>query len=79
MYMYIVTSVVSDSLQPHGPQPACSFAHGIFPEEYWSGLLFPPPRDLPDPGTKSVFSASSILQVDSLPLRYGGSHRYMTS
>ena len=31
-----------------------SSVHGIFffRQEYWSLLLFPPPRDLPDPGIK---------------------------
>ena len=24
-------------------------------QDYWSGLLFPSPRDLPDPGTEPVF------------------------
>ena len=24
--------------------------HGILQAEYWSGLPFPPPGDLPDPG-----------------------------
>ena len=33
-------------------------------EEYWSGLPFPSPRDLPDPGIKP---RSPALQVDSLP------------
>ena len=27
-------------------------------QEYWSGLLFPPPGDLPNPGTESVSPAS---------------------
>ena len=36
-----------------------------FPRQaHWSGLSFPPPRDLPDPGTEP---ASPALQVDSLP------------
>ena len=25
---------------------------GLSRQEYWSGLPFPPPEDLPDPGTK---------------------------
>ena len=33
-------------------------------QEYWSGLLFPSPGDLPDPG---IESSSPTLQVDSLP------------
>ena len=32
-------------------------------QEYWTGLPFPSPGDLPDPGVKP---GSSILQVDSL-------------
>ena len=27
---------------------------GFSMQEYWSGLLFPPPGDLPDPGIKPV-------------------------
>ena len=30
---------------------------GFFREEYWSGLPFPPPGDLPDPGIKTTFPA----------------------
>ena len=33
-------------------------------QEYWSGLPFPSPRDLPDPGIKLGFPA---LQADALP------------
>ena len=33
-------------------------------QEYWSGLPFPSPGDLPDPGTESM---SPALQADSLP------------
>ena len=30
-------------------------------KEYWSGLSFPPPGDLPDPGIESVSLASPVL------------------
>ena len=40
---------------------------GFFRQEYWSGLPFPPPGDLPNPGIKSE---SPALQVDSLPLSH---------
>ena len=30
-------------------------------QEYWSGLLCPPPGDLPDPGIKSAFLTCSAL------------------
>ena len=33
-------------------------------QEYWSGLPFPPPGDLPNPG---IESRSPTLQADSLP------------
>ena len=36
-------------------------------QEYCSGLLCPPPGDLPDPGIKPE---SSVLEVDSLPLSH---------
>ena len=41
-------------------------------QEYWSGLPFPPPGDLPDPGIKPV---SPALQADSLLSEPQGSPR----
>ena len=40
---------------------------GFFRQEYWSGLLCPPPRDLADPGIEPMPPESSVLQVNSLP------------
>ena len=37
---------------------------GFSRQEYWSGLPFPSPGDLPDPG---IEPGSHILQADSLP------------
>ena len=37
---------------------------GLSSQEYWSGLPFPPPGDLPDPGIKP---RSPALQADILP------------
>ena len=37
---------------------------GFSKQEYWSGLPFPSPGDLPDPGIKP---GSPALQADSLP------------
>ena len=34
---------------------------GFFRQEYWSGLLFPPPGDLPDPRIEPEFPASPAL------------------
>ena len=39
-------------------------------QEYWNGLPFPSPGDLPDPGVELT---SPALQVDSLPLSHQGS------
>ena len=38
--------------------------HGILRQEYWSGLPFPSPGDIPDPG---IEPGSPALKADSLP------------
>ena len=44
-------SVMSDSLRPHGLQPARFLSsQGFSRQEYQSGLPYPPPGDLPNPG-----------------------------
>ena len=58
-------SVMSDSLQPQGMQPArllCPW--GFSWQEHWSGLPCPPPGDLPNLGTEP---GSPIYQADSSP------------
>ena len=52
---------MSDSLRPHGLYGACQapLSMGFPREEYWGGLPFPPPGDLPDPGIEAVSSASA--------------------
>ena len=40
---------------------------GFSRQEYWNGLPFPPPGDLPDPGIKPASLVAPTLQVDSLP------------
>ena len=37
---------------------------GFSRQEYWSGLQFPSPEDLPDPG---IEPGSSTLRADALP------------
>ena len=40
-------------------------------KEYWSGLPFPPPGDLPNPEMEPALTfASTALQADSLPLSH---------
>ena len=50
-----------------------SSVHEIFREEYSSGLLFPVPEDLPDPGFEPTSLALPAWQVGSLPLGHLGS------
>ena len=40
----------------------------FFRQEYWGGLPFAPPGDLPDSGTEHMSSVSPALQADSLML-----------
>ena len=53
----------------------CTAAHqaplslGFSRQEYWSGLPFPSPGDLPDPGIKPM---SPALTGDSFPLSHQG-------
>ena len=40
---------------------------GFSRQEYWSGLPFPSPGDLPDPRIEPTSPLSPALQADSLP------------
>ena len=55
-------SVLSDSLRPHGAYQAPP-SMGFSRQKCWSGLPFPSPGDLPDPG---IEPRCSILQADAL-------------
>ena len=44
--------------------PPGSSIHGILQQEYWSGLPFPSPGNLPDLG---IEPRSPTLQADTLP------------
>ena len=45
------------TLQPMNCNAPGSSVHGIFQQEYWSGLQFPSLGDLYDPGLKSTSPA----------------------
>ena len=47
---------------------------GFSRQEYWSGLSFPSPGDLPDPGIEPMSLTSPALQADSLPLKPSGKY-----
>ena len=57
---------MSDSSQPHGLVVAYQAppSMGFSRQEYWSGLPFPSPEDLPNPG---IEPRSPTLQADALP------------
>ena len=63
---------LSNSLQPHGlyvahqASPSMEFSR----QEYWSGLPFPSPEELPNPGIEPWSPAS---QANSLPFELQGS------
>ena len=60
-----------DSLQSYGLYPYRFLCPWDFSkQEYWSGLPFPFPGSLPNPGIKPM---SPALQVDSLPLSHWAS------
>ena len=63
-------SVMSDSLPPWTVARKAPLSMEFSRQEYWSGLPFPSPGDLPNPGIKS---RSPALQADSLPLSHEGS------
>ena len=49
---------------------------GFSRREYWNGLPFPSPGNLPDPG---IEPGSSALQVESLPLSHQGRQKSLMS
>ena len=74
MYARILSHlVVSDSLWP--PWTVAHLAPlsmGFFRQEYWSGLPFPPPGDLPNPGIEPESPVFPALQMDYLPTKLSG-------
>ena len=59
----LVTQSCPTLCEPMDCSPPGSFVHEILQQEHWSGLLFPSPGDLPNPGFEPV---SPVLQADSL-------------
>ena len=58
IFVAVLCSVVSDSLRPRALQPT-RLLHpwDSSRQEYWSGLPFPSPGDLSDPGIEPMSSA----------------------
>ena len=67
-------SVVSNSFAtPWTAALEVPLSMGLSWQEYWSGLPWPPPGDLPSPGIELASPAAPTLQADSLPLNHWGS------
>ena len=66
-------SVMSDSKTPWTVAHQAPLSMGFPRQEYWSGLPFPSPGDLPDPGIEPMSLASPARSVCSLPLHHLGS------
>ena len=86
MLLLFSQSVVSDSCDPMDFRPPSSSDHGSFQAEYWSGLPFPFPGDLPDPGIEAMplaspalaggfFTTSATWEAPSNPLKASYLHR----
>ena len=75
-FVCISCSVVFDSSNPWTGARQAPLSIEFSRQEYWNGLLFPSPGDLPNPGIKP---GSSALQVNSLssepPGKPGSSQR----
>ena len=61
-YVRVSCSVVADSSTPWTVAHQAPLPMEFSRQEYWSGLPYPPPGDLLDPGIKLV---SPALQADS--------------
>ena len=60
----VCCSVMSDSATPWTVAHQAPLSMGFPRQEYWSGVPFPSPGDLPDLGIKP---RSSVLQTGSIP------------
>ena len=59
---------MSDSVTPWTVAHQAPLSMAFSRQEYWSGLLFPTPGDLPDPGIKPASLASPVLASGFFPL-----------
>ena len=69
--MHPCHSFMSNSVIPQTVAHQAPLSKGFPRQEYWSGLPFPAPGELPDPGIKFM---SPALQADSLPSESPGKH-----
>ena len=72
-YKLFIVHVCAQSLQsymilcgPMGSNTLGFTVHGSFLQEYWGGLPFPTPEDLPDPEIKPMSLVSPAMKANSL-------------
>ena len=70
LHCVLVTQSCPILCNPMDGSHQASLSMGFSRQEYWSGLLFPSPGDLPSPG---IELGSPALQADSLPSKLQGS------
>ena len=71
--LLLVTQLCLTVCNPMNSSPSGSPTMEFSKQEYWSGLPFPSPGDLPNPGIEPGLSA---LQADSLPVEPPGKSKY---
>ena len=71
-----VASVMSDSAIPWTVACQAPQSMRLSSQEYWSGLPFPSPGELPDPGIEPKSPAGPVLQADYFLLSHEGSPSY---
>ena len=72
LMLMLSCSVMSDSVIPWSVVRQAPLSMGFFSQEYWSGLPFPTPGDLPHPAIGPIFICILHRQADSLPLCHLG-------
>ena len=61
--MCVSHPVVSDTVTPWIVAHQAPLSMGFFRQEYWSGLPFPPPGDLPKPGIEPESPVASAFYI----------------
>ena len=64
LFLSLVTKLCPTLTTPWTVACQATLSMGFFRQEYWSGLPFPSPGDLPEPG---IEPGSPTLKTDSLP------------
>ena len=60
LFLFSRSAVSDSSATPWTVAHQAPLSMGYPRQEYWSGLPFPSPRDLPDPGIEPVSPASQV-------------------